>query len=188
MREGSFLPPSPFGKSGKRVSLNQSRNVSGIVNAAAVWFIRIHISRMARHVRGRRHDIRVDRQTDRQTDGVENIDSEKQASPCKKKSLLPACLRGRVPSDENVYSKSQSAHTSPAHRSASRGQHQQQDGIDYEDESYFKRRPKTICYTDPRRLSTLDDTLAKCFLRPSIFPFTLRGCFPRELSTAGKQA
>ncbi|KAK8394652.1 hypothetical protein O3P69_005844 [Scylla paramamosain] len=84
-----------------------------------------------------------------------------QASPCKKKSLLPACLRGRVPSDENVYSKSQSAHTSPAHRSASRGQHQQQDGIDYEDESYFKRRPKTICYTDPRRLSTLDDTLAK---------------------------
>ncbi|XP_050735288.1 uncharacterized protein LOC127007884 isoform X3 [Eriocheir sinensis] len=84
-----------------------------------------------------------------------------QASPCKKKSLLPACLRGRVPSDENVYSKSQSAHTSPAHRSASRGQHQQQDGIDYEDESYFKRRPKTICYTDPRRLSNLDDSLAK---------------------------
>ncbi|KAK7077806.1 hypothetical protein SK128_028551, partial [Halocaridina rubra] len=87
-------------------------------------------------------------------------------SPCKKKSLLPACLRGRVPSDENIYSKSQSAHTSPAHRKG-------QETIDYEDDNYFRRRPKTICYTDPRRLAALDDSLAKS------------GRVPRPRSDAG---
>ncbi|ROT70371.1 hypothetical protein C7M84_011352 [Penaeus vannamei] len=84
-----------------------------------------------------------------------------QVSPCKKKSLLPACLRGRVPSDENVYTKTSSAapsaHASPAHR---KHQHEH-DQIDYEDDSYFKRRPKTICYTDPKRLASFDDSLAR---------------------------
>ncbi|XP_042873997.1 uncharacterized protein LOC122254395 isoform X2 [Penaeus japonicus] len=84
-----------------------------------------------------------------------------QVSPCKKKSLLPACLRGRVPSDENVYTKTSSAapsaHASPAHR---KHQHEH-DQIDYEDDSYFKRRPKTICYTDPKRLASFDDSLGR---------------------------
>ncbi|CAL4073802.1 unnamed protein product, partial [Meganyctiphanes norvegica] len=82
-----------------------------------------------------------------------------QASPCKKKSLLPACLRGSVPSDENVYTKSQSAHTSPAHRGKTPAN--TLDAIDYEDETYFRRRPKTICYTDPRRLADMDDAIAR---------------------------
>lgn len=87
--------------------------------------------------------------------------SHPQVSPCKKKSLLPACLRGRVPSDENVYTKTSSAapsaHASPAHR---KHQHEH-DQIDYEDDSYFKRRPKTICYTDPKRLASFDDSLGR---------------------------
>ncbi|KAG7171861.1 hypothetical protein Hamer_G000785 [Homarus americanus] len=103
-------------------------------------------SRRGMYVEGRRISER----------GVKLVGGERgMPSPCKKKSLLPACLRGRVPSDENVYSKTQSAHTSPAHRKT------QAEEIDYEDETYFKRRPKTICYTDPRRLASLDDSLSR---------------------------
>ncbi|KAF2356642.1 hypothetical protein FHG87_012598 [Trinorchestia longiramus] len=74
-------------------------------------------------------------------------------APTKRRSLMPACLRSRVPSDENVYSRTHCtlAGTQSAVQTRCRS--------DYDDEPFCRRRPNTICYTDPKRLASLDSNL-----------------------------